>query len=81
MYSAFAAWEYSKPQGWWKGKKSGRPLITPRVFSLKFGWDRANRTVTCMVLKAMANDRRKNLAPCCDEFRGPRSDVTIDQVA
>ncbi|GFW40168.1 uncharacterized protein TNCV_5118511 [Trichonephila clavipes] len=29
------------------------------------------RTVTCMVLKAKANDRRKNLALSHDEFRGP----------
>ncbi|GFX35930.1 uncharacterized protein TNCV_4214521 [Trichonephila clavipes] len=31
-----------------------------------------NSTVTCMVLKATANDRR-HLALCHDEFRGPRS--------
>ncbi|GFX64621.1 uncharacterized protein TNCV_1671571 [Trichonephila clavipes] len=30
-----------------------------------------NRTVTCMVLKAKANDRRKTLALSRDEFRGP----------
>ncbi|GFY15982.1 uncharacterized protein TNCV_1286271 [Trichonephila clavipes] len=30
-----------------------------------------NLTIICMVLKAMDDDRRKNLAPCCDEFRGP----------
>ncbi|GFU86065.1 uncharacterized protein TNCV_654591 [Trichonephila clavipes] len=40
-----------------------------------------NRTVTCLVLKARANDRRKNLALNHDEFRGPWSDVTVDQVA
>ncbi|GFT57030.1 hypothetical protein TNCV_1690951 [Trichonephila clavipes] len=28
-----------------------------------------------MVLEAKANDRRKNLAPSPDEFRGPRSDI------
>ncbi|GFV78336.1 endonuclease-reverse transcriptase [Trichonephila clavipes] len=38
-----------------------------------------NRTVTCMVLNA--NDRRKNLALSCDEFRETRFDVTVDQVA
>ncbi|GFS60418.1 zinc finger protein [Trichonephila clavipes] len=31
-----------------------------------------NRSITCMVLKATANDRR-HLALCHDEFRGPRS--------
>ncbi|GFT25079.1 hypothetical protein TNCV_179881 [Trichonephila clavipes] len=29
-----------------------------------------NRTVHCMVLKAKANDRRKNLSLSCDECRG-----------
>ncbi|GFW09285.1 uncharacterized protein TNCV_4276141 [Trichonephila clavipes] len=32
-----------------------------------------NRTVTCRVLKATANDSRTSI-PCHDEFRGPRSD-------
>ncbi|GFV79547.1 hypothetical protein TNCV_280001 [Trichonephila clavipes] len=32
-----------------------------------------------MMLKAMAMDRRKNLAPCRYEFHGPLSDVTVDQ--
>ncbi|GFY33336.1 hypothetical protein TNCV_1897881 [Trichonephila clavipes] len=40
-----------------------------------------NHTVTIMVLKAKANDRRKILALSRDEFRGPRSDVTVDQMA
>ncbi|GFY08350.1 uncharacterized protein TNCV_1357561 [Trichonephila clavipes] len=31
-----------------------------------------NRTGTCLVFKAMANDRRQ-LTYCRDEFRGPRS--------
>ncbi|GFX51793.1 hypothetical protein TNCV_5014951 [Trichonephila clavipes] len=39
-----------------------------------------NRTVTCMVLKANANDWRKNLALHCDGFRGPLSDFIVDQV-
>ncbi|GFV37475.1 cullin-4A [Trichonephila clavipes] len=30
-----------------------------------------NRTITCMVLKAKANDMRKNLSLSCDEFPGP----------
>ncbi|GFX04243.1 hypothetical protein TNCV_3973921 [Trichonephila clavipes] len=35
-------------------------------------WYRTEKesSVTCMVLKATANDRRKNLALICDEFRG-----------
>ncbi|GFS84982.1 hypothetical protein TNCV_1305911 [Trichonephila clavipes] len=32
-----------------------------------------------MVLKATANDKHKNLAPCHDEFCGPSFDVTVDQ--
>ncbi|GFX81019.1 uncharacterized protein TNCV_1910121 [Trichonephila clavipes] len=42
------------------------------VVPLNCGGIEPNRTVTCMVLKAMANDRR-HLALCPDEFRGPRS--------
>ncbi|GFT92191.1 hypothetical protein TNCV_1973181 [Trichonephila clavipes] len=30
-----------------------------------------NRAVTCLVLKAKTNDRRKNQALSRDEFRGP----------
>ncbi|GFS78186.1 hypothetical protein TNCV_1107851 [Trichonephila clavipes] len=32
-----------------------------------------------MMLKAKANDLRKNLALSRDEFRGPSSDITVDQ--
>ncbi|GFY17546.1 hypothetical protein TNCV_3519011 [Trichonephila clavipes] len=45
------------------------------------GGTEQNCTVTCMVLKANSNDRRKNLALSCDEFRGTSSDVTFDKVA
>ncbi|GFW05254.1 hypothetical protein TNCV_3357731 [Trichonephila clavipes] len=38
-----------------------------------------NRTVTCMLLKAKANDRRTS-SPCHDEFRASRSDY-VRQVA
>ncbi|GFX59925.1 hypothetical protein TNCV_4984381 [Trichonephila clavipes] len=34
------------------------------VLSQNWGGIEPNRTVTCMVLKAMANDRCKNLPPC-----------------
>ncbi|GFX59639.1 uncharacterized protein TNCV_3754041 [Trichonephila clavipes] len=43
-----------------------------RVLTLNWGGIEPNRTITCMVLKATANDRR-HLALCHDEFRGPRS--------
>ncbi|GFU65677.1 uncharacterized protein TNCV_636001 [Trichonephila clavipes] len=43
----------------------------PQVSSFKIGRIEPNRTVTCMVLKATANDRR-HLALFHDEFRGPR---------
>ncbi|GFT06956.1 uncharacterized protein TNCV_1415221 [Trichonephila clavipes] len=42
------------------------------VLPLNWGGIGRNRTVTCMVLKATANDRH-HLALCQDEFRGPRS--------
>ncbi|GFX05403.1 uncharacterized protein TNCV_1007251 [Trichonephila clavipes] len=39
-------------------------LTTPKVFlSLNWGGTEPNRTITCMVLKAKANDRRKNASP------------------
>ncbi|GFU51026.1 zinc finger protein [Trichonephila clavipes] len=44
----------------------------PQGVSLQ-NWDgtKQNGTVTCMVLKAKANDNSKNLALRRDEFRGP----------
>ncbi|GFS90808.1 transposable element Tcb1 transposase [Trichonephila clavipes] len=40
------------------------------VLSQNWGETELNRSVTCMVLKATANDRR-HIALCHDEFRGP----------
>ncbi|GFX24240.1 uncharacterized protein TNCV_1366201 [Trichonephila clavipes] len=45
------------------------------VLSLYWGGTEPNRNVTCMVLKATANDRRP-LALCHDEFRGRRSGLS-----
>ncbi|GFV80663.1 piggyBac transposable element-derived protein 4 [Trichonephila clavipes] len=42
------------------------------VLSQNWGETELNRSVTCMVLKVTANDRR-HLALCHDEFRGPWS--------
>ncbi|GFW81235.1 uncharacterized protein TNCV_375841 [Trichonephila clavipes] len=44
------------------------------VLPQNWGETEQNRSVTCMVLKATDNDRRK-LALCYDEFRGPSSDL------
>ncbi|GFV37302.1 protein Abitram [Trichonephila clavipes] len=44
----------------------------PGVLPQNWGRNEPNRTVTCMVLKATANDRR-HLVLCHDEYRGPRS--------
>ncbi|GFT00292.1 hypothetical protein TNCV_2738521 [Trichonephila clavipes] len=41
------------------------------VLTQNWGGIEQNRSITCMMLKAKANDRRKNLALCRDEFRGP----------
>ncbi|GFV73092.1 uncharacterized protein TNCV_299291 [Trichonephila clavipes] len=46
------------------------PDLPQGVLPLNWGETERNRYVTCMVLKATANDRR-NLALCHDEFRGP----------
>ncbi|GFV15379.1 hypothetical protein TNCV_4834061 [Trichonephila clavipes] len=40
------------------------------VLPQNWGGTESNCTVTCMVLKTKANDRRKTLALSCDEFRG-----------
>ncbi|GFS80475.1 uncharacterized protein TNCV_3448741 [Trichonephila clavipes] len=42
------------------------------VLSQNWGGTEKNRSVTCVALKATANDRR-HLALCHDEFRGPWS--------
>ncbi|GFX03427.1 uncharacterized protein TNCV_4634391 [Trichonephila clavipes] len=46
------------------------PDHTQGVLPLNWGETELNRSVTCMVLKATANDRR-HLALCHNEFRGP----------
>ncbi|GFU42891.1 hypothetical protein TNCV_3140531 [Trichonephila clavipes] len=58
----------------------GRPLNLPQgVLPQNWGGPELNRIVTCLVLKATANDRRTS-SPCHDEFCGPHSDF-IRQVA
>ncbi|GFX62643.1 hypothetical protein TNCV_4868031 [Trichonephila clavipes] len=54
-----------------RGREVGGPSPPPGVLPQNCGGNKPNRTATCMVLKAMANDRR-HLA-LCHEFRGPRS--------
>ncbi|GFW76675.1 DCN1-like protein 1 [Trichonephila clavipes] len=80
QYGALSPIWYSaiEPQvlscGWWKGKRGRRPLTTPGVLPQNWDGNEPNRTVTCIVLKAAANDRRQ-LALCHDEFRLPRSSL------
>ncbi|GFV78392.1 uncharacterized protein TNCV_95491 [Trichonephila clavipes] len=80
MYSACAAWatlnsrRAASPlarlvEGEERREASDHPQS---VLPPNWGGIEPNRTVTCMVLKATANDRR-HLALCHDEFRGPRS--------
>ncbi|GFW32375.1 uncharacterized protein TNCV_675341 [Trichonephila clavipes] len=78
MYNAFAAW------GALNSHRAASPLVRlvegeerwealdhpQSVLPLNWGETELNRSVTCMVLKATANDRR-HLAHCHDEFRGP----------
>ncbi|GFS71453.1 hypothetical protein TNCV_5051561 [Trichonephila clavipes] len=69
-------------RGWWKGKRGGRLLIPPRVFSHEIGVEPRKIVLSpAWCSKLRLNDRRKNLALSHDEFRGSRSDVTVDQVA
>ncbi|GFV89001.1 hypothetical protein TNCV_4912011 [Trichonephila clavipes] len=55
----------------WKGKRGGRPLNPSGAFPQNLDGTEQNHVVTCMVLKAEANDRRKNIALSGDEFRVP----------
>ncbi|GFV52646.1 transposable element Tcb2 transposase [Trichonephila clavipes] len=54
--------------------KSGRwrLVVSPSIVTLG-NFAELIRSITCMVLKAKANDRRTS-SPCHDEFRGPSSD-------
>ncbi|GFT13235.1 hypothetical protein TNCV_4076931 [Trichonephila clavipes] len=55
----------------YQGKRGERPLTNFRCPPSKLGWKRTKSTVTCLMLKATADDRR-HLALCHDEFRWPR---------
>ncbi|GFX90279.1 uncharacterized protein TNCV_3848541 [Trichonephila clavipes] len=56
---------------WVEGEERWEALTTPQsVLPLNWGETELNCSVTCMVLKATANDRR-HLALCRDESRGP----------
>ncbi|GFV49846.1 uncharacterized protein TNCV_1391281 [Trichonephila clavipes] len=86
MYSAFAACgtlnsrRAASPLVWFvEDVERWEALTTPDVLPQNWVGNEPNRTVTCMVLKAMTNDRR-HLALCHDAFRGPRSGFA-DQVA
>ncbi|GFY33902.1 hypothetical protein TNCV_4596101 [Trichonephila clavipes] len=50
-------------------KEVGEPDYSQGIFPKNWGGSELNRSVTCMVLKATANDRR-HLALCHDEFHG-----------
>ncbi|GFV26102.1 uncharacterized protein TNCV_4887331 [Trichonephila clavipes] len=50
------------------------------VLSQNWSGTESIRTVTCMVLKAKTNDKGKNLVLSHDNFRGLRSNVTVDKV-
>ncbi|GFW50297.1 hypothetical protein TNCV_4697131 [Trichonephila clavipes] len=73
MYSAFTAWgtlnsrRAASREVCGRGREVGHPQgVLPQ------NWDETelNRSVTCMVLKATANDRR-HIAHYHDEFHGP----------
>ncbi|GFW63217.1 uncharacterized protein TNCV_581571 [Trichonephila clavipes] len=47
------------------------PLHPQGFLPLNWGGIEPNRSDLCMVFYAKANDRRKSVALCRDEFRGP----------
>ncbi|GFV06216.1 hypothetical protein TNCV_3781631 [Trichonephila clavipes] len=55
-------------------RRAASPLV-------RLGGTEQNHTASCMVLKAKANDRIKNLALHREEFREPGSDVNVNEVA
>ncbi|GFU75299.1 uncharacterized protein TNCV_4755581 [Trichonephila clavipes] len=55
-----------------EGVERWEALTTPGVLPQNWGGNEPNCTVTYMVVKATANDRR-HFALCHDEFREPRS--------
>ncbi|GFW96635.1 uncharacterized protein TNCV_2846921 [Trichonephila clavipes] len=58
-----------------EGEEKWKAPDHPQGFlPLNWGGTEQSHTVTCMVIKAKANDRRKNSAISRDEFRGSRSD-------
>ncbi|GFV15615.1 uncharacterized protein TNCV_4836411 [Trichonephila clavipes] len=64
----------ASPLVWWvEGEERWEAPGHPQCF-LPLNWDgtEQNRSVTCMVLKAKANERRKNFSR--HEFQWPRSD-------
>ncbi|GFW60280.1 uncharacterized protein TNCV_1843611 [Trichonephila clavipes] len=76
--NAFAAWGYSKESlraasplvRLVEGEERGEAPDYPQdALPQNWGETELNRSVTCMVLKAMANDSRP-LALCHDEFHG-----------
>ncbi|GFT85194.1 hypothetical protein TNCV_496511 [Trichonephila clavipes] len=54
-----------------RGREMGDPDHPQGVLPQILDGTEQSRTVTCMVLKAKANDRRKNFVLIRDEFRGP----------
>ncbi|GFU83108.1 uncharacterized protein TNCV_65771 [Trichonephila clavipes] len=55
-----------------RGREVGGPCPHQGVLPENWGETELNRSVTCMVLKTTANDRR-HLVLCHDEFRGRSS--------
>ncbi|GFW99769.1 uncharacterized protein TNCV_3419981 [Trichonephila clavipes] len=53
-------------------KRWGTPEPSQGLLPENWGGNEPNHTVACLGLKATPYDRR-HLAPCHDEFRGPRS--------
>ncbi|GFU97418.1 uncharacterized protein TNCV_1912731 [Trichonephila clavipes] len=79
MYSTFAAWgtlnnrrAASPLVRLVEGEERWEALIPQGVLPQNWGETELNHSVTCMVLKATANDMR-HLTFCHEEFRGPRS--------
>ncbi|GFW54825.1 hypothetical protein TNCV_2654651 [Trichonephila clavipes] len=65
--------------GWVEGEEKWVTPDHPQG-ALPQNWVWNREKSHCHLLKAKANDRRKKLALSHDEFRGPGSDITVDQV-
>ncbi|GFV97557.1 hypothetical protein TNCV_2040651 [Trichonephila clavipes] len=61
-----------------KGKRGGRPLTTPKVFSLRIGIEPSKIVLPLAWCSKLRITTGVQYSPCHDKFREPLSDATVD---